>query len=142
MDTDLNSGGSYIHTGGNETVIHGPSGEIRVSNGIHEGDTLTDGLAQDIVDGGNGQFKIEDDGKDKYLVGPDGFKRKIGDKLNAGDVTALGKAVPKLVKGGTEIKGPSSPGSGDSSKAGAGDPPKAGGGDTAPGPVLANPTGA
>jgi hypothetical protein len=140
MDTDLNAGGSYIHTDSNETVIHGPSGEIRVSSGVHSGDTLSPDLAQSIVDGSDGQFKIEDDGNDKYLVGPDGFKRKIGDKLTAGDIAALQKAVPNLVKGGTSITGPSSPGAGGNAKSGNDKPPAAGGPDAAPGPVPANPT--
>jgi hypothetical protein len=105
MPPDLNSNGSYIRTSDTETVIHGPSGEIRVSKGIQSGQTLDDSLAQSIVDAGGGQFSIEDDNGEKYLLGPDGYRHKIGDPLNDDDIASLTKTVPDLVKGGTTMTG-------------------------------------
>lgn len=128
METNIDGPSGSIHITSEETSIKGPSGEIRINNGIKSGDTLSQGLADKIVSQGGGDFTISEEGEGKYLMGPDGFKVKIGDKLKEDQIKLLSKYVPDVVKGGVDNKKGDNksppPLSGDSKAPGAGTTPQ------------------
>lgn len=96
----IEANGSSIDVTPQLVHIKGPSGEIKVGKGIKAGDELTADLAEQIATESKGQFRVENG----FLVGPDGFKIKIGEKLKEPDIQALTKHVPDMVNGKTEVK--------------------------------------
>ena len=105
METHIEGPSGEIHITSEQTKISGPSGEIVINKGLSADQPLTEPTARKIVASSGGLFYLQKEGDDLYLIGPNGFRRKVGDNLTEEDICILNQHVPNIVQGGLSITG-------------------------------------